>query len=57
MDKLRVLFSGYADMLPTAFVFCGHFCSAPYGPEHARTVKSQLFHMNSVLVYTVTVLI
>ncbi|XP_062501135.1 DNA polymerase epsilon subunit 2-like [Corticium candelabrum] len=39
MDKLRVLFSGYADMLPTAFVFCGHFCSAPYGPEHARTVK------------------
>lgn len=39
MDKLRVLFSGYADMPPTAFVFCGHFCSAPYGSEHAQTVK------------------
>ncbi|XP_033639912.1 DNA polymerase epsilon subunit 2-like isoform X2 [Asterias rubens] len=38
-EKLNVLFSGYAEMPPTCFVFCGNFTSKPYGSSHVKTLK------------------
>lgn len=39
IQKLHTLFSGYSDMPPTCFVFCGHFTTQPYGTEHVRILK------------------
>ncbi len=39
MEKLRVLFSGYADDPPTCFVFCGNFSSLPTGAKQTRQFK------------------
>jgi len=39
MDKLRILFTGYAEMPPTCFVFCGNFSSQPYGNKCVKMLK------------------
>ncbi|KAK2181720.1 hypothetical protein NP493_385g04054 [Ridgeia piscesae] len=43
MDKLRILFTGYAEMPPTCFVFCGNFSSQPYGNKCVKMLK-EAFH-------------
>ncbi|KAF7656627.1 hypothetical protein LDENG_00038700 [Lucifuga dentata] len=42
MEKLHVMFSGYAAMPPTCFVFCGNFSSAPYGKTQNKSLKESL---------------
>ncbi|KAH0620208.1 hypothetical protein JD844_020253 [Phrynosoma platyrhinos] len=42
LEKLRMMFSGYASMPPTCFFFCGNFSSAPYGKNHIQTMKGSL---------------
>ena len=39
IQKLRTLFTGYSEMPPTCFVFCGHFTTRPYGTDHIRVLK------------------
>uniref|UniRef100_A0A3B3ZE01 DNA polymerase II subunit 2 n=1 Tax=Periophthalmus magnuspinnatus TaxID=409849 RepID=A0A3B3ZE01_9GOBI len=39
MDKLNLMFSGYATMPPTCFIFCGNFSSAPYGKTQIKSLK------------------
>ena len=43
MEKLRVLFTGYAELPPTCFVFCGNFCSLPSGAKQTKLLKGLLF--------------
>ena len=42
MDKLRTLFTGYSEMPPTCFVFCGNFLSQSYGAKQAKTLQGCL---------------
>uniref|UniRef100_A0A3B3ZDZ6 DNA polymerase II subunit 2 n=1 Tax=Periophthalmus magnuspinnatus TaxID=409849 RepID=A0A3B3ZDZ6_9GOBI len=42
MDKLNLMFSGYATMPPTCFIFCGNFSSAPYGKTQIKSLKESL---------------
>ncbi|KAJ9585805.1 hypothetical protein L9F63_002396, partial [Diploptera punctata] len=42
MEKLRVLFAGYADFPPVAFVFMGNFLSSQQGSVHTATLKTKL---------------
>ncbi|KAK7507055.1 hypothetical protein BaRGS_00001906 [Batillaria attramentaria] len=39
VEKLRELFSGYAEFPPTAFVLCGHFLTCPAGEGHVKKLK------------------
>ncbi|PNF14371.1 hypothetical protein B7P43_G03418 [Cryptotermes secundus] len=41
MEKLQVLFAGYADYPPVAFVFMGNFLSSQQGSSHATTLKTR----------------
>ncbi|GFG31082.1 hypothetical protein Cfor_00693, partial [Coptotermes formosanus] len=41
MEKLRVLFAGYADYPPVAFVFMGNFLSSQKGSSHAAILKTR----------------
>jgi DNA polymerase epsilon subunit 2 len=41
MEKLRVLFAGYADYPPVAFVFMGNFLSSQQGSSHTTTLKTR----------------
>ncbi|XP_069698977.1 DNA polymerase epsilon subunit 2 [Periplaneta americana] len=40
MEKLRVLFAGYTDFPPIAFVFMGNFLSAQQGSSHVSVLKN-----------------
>uniref|UniRef100_H2MC41 DNA polymerase epsilon subunit n=1 Tax=Oryzias latipes TaxID=8090 RepID=H2MC41_ORYLA len=42
MEKLNIMFSGYAAMPPTCFILCGNFSSAPYGKTQNRSLKGDL---------------
>uniref|UniRef100_A0A7N6FET6 DNA polymerase epsilon subunit n=1 Tax=Anabas testudineus TaxID=64144 RepID=A0A7N6FET6_ANATE len=42
MEKLNVMFSGYAAMPPTCFILCGNFSSAPYGKTQMKSLKESL---------------
>ncbi|XP_049595515.1 DNA polymerase epsilon subunit 2 [Syngnathus scovelli] len=42
MEKLNLMFSGYAAMPPTCFIFCGNFSSVPYGKGHVKSLKESL---------------
>uniref|UniRef100_A0A667YLG4 DNA polymerase epsilon subunit n=1 Tax=Myripristis murdjan TaxID=586833 RepID=A0A667YLG4_9TELE len=42
MEKIHVMFSGYAAMPPTCFIFCGNFSSAPYGKTQIKSLKESL---------------
>ena len=41
MEKLRILFHGYAAVPPTLFIFCGNFISKPFGPKHSRKLRGK----------------
>ncbi|XP_028421920.1 DNA polymerase epsilon subunit 2 [Perca flavescens] len=42
MEKLNIMFSGYASMPPTCFILCGNFSSAPYGKTQIKSLKESL---------------
>ncbi|CAL9687055.1 unnamed protein product [Knipowitschia caucasica] len=42
MEKINLMFSGYATMPPTCFIFCGNFLSAPYGKTQMKSLKESL---------------
>uniref|UniRef100_A0AAQ4RE53 DNA polymerase epsilon subunit 2 n=1 Tax=Gasterosteus aculeatus aculeatus TaxID=481459 RepID=A0AAQ4RE53_GASAC len=42
MEKLNMMFSGYASMPPTCFILCGNFSSAPYGKTQIKSLKDSL---------------
>ncbi|XP_054651952.1 DNA polymerase epsilon subunit 2 [Dunckerocampus dactyliophorus] len=42
MEKLNLMFSGYAALPPTCFIFCGNFSSAPYGRTQIKSLKESL---------------
>uniref|UniRef100_A0A4W6EPJ7 DNA polymerase epsilon subunit 2 n=1 Tax=Lates calcarifer TaxID=8187 RepID=A0A4W6EPJ7_LATCA len=42
MEKLNIMFSGYAAMPPTCFILCGNFSSAPYGKTQIKSLKESL---------------
>ncbi|CAB1461127.1 unnamed protein product [Pleuronectes platessa] len=42
MEKLNLMFSGYAAMPPTCFILCGNFSSAPYGKTQIKSLKESL---------------
>ncbi|KAM4543263.1 DNA polymerase epsilon subunit 2 isoform 2-T2 [Odontesthes bonariensis] len=42
MEKLNIMFSGYATMPPTCFILCGNFSSAPYGKTQIKSLKESL---------------
>ncbi|VDH92705.1 DNA polymerase epsilon subunit 2 [Mytilus galloprovincialis] len=43
MEKLRILFAGYADFPPTCFILCGNFLSSHQGSQHVKIMK-ECFH-------------
>ena len=49
MEKLRVLFNGYAAVPPTLFIFCGNFISEPFGPKHSRLLRGKHAALDSRL--------
>ncbi|KAJ8308953.1 hypothetical protein KUTeg_013827 [Tegillarca granosa] len=49
LEKLRVLFTGYAEFPPTAFILCGNFMSTPKGSEHVQILK-ECFHSLTELI-------
>uniref|UniRef100_A0A3Q3JZ54 DNA polymerase II subunit 2 n=1 Tax=Monopterus albus TaxID=43700 RepID=A0A3Q3JZ54_MONAL len=42
MDKLNIMFSGYAALPPTCFILCGNFSSAPYGKTQIKSLKGKV---------------
>ncbi|CAB1330589.1 unnamed protein product [Coregonus sp. 'balchen'] len=42
LEKIHLMFSGYAAMPPTCFIFCGNFSSAPYGKTQIKSLKESL---------------
>ncbi|KAM8833178.1 DNA polymerase epsilon subunit 2 isoform 2-T2 [Synchiropus picturatus] len=42
MEKINLMFSGYAAMPPTCFIFCGNFSSVPYGKRQIKSLKESL---------------
>uniref|UniRef100_A0A671V7T5 DNA polymerase epsilon subunit n=1 Tax=Sparus aurata TaxID=8175 RepID=A0A671V7T5_SPAAU len=42
MEKLNLMFSGYASMPPTCFILCGNFSSAPYGNAQIKALKGRI---------------
>ncbi|XP_046874351.1 DNA polymerase epsilon subunit 2 isoform X1 [Hypomesus transpacificus] len=41
LEKIHLMFSGYAAMPPTCFIFCGNFSSAPYGKTQITSLKGE----------------
>uniref|UniRef100_A0A8K9UNI7 DNA polymerase epsilon subunit n=1 Tax=Oncorhynchus mykiss TaxID=8022 RepID=A0A8K9UNI7_ONCMY len=41
LEKIHLMFSGYAAMPPTCFIFCGNFSSAPYGKTQIKSLKGK----------------
>ncbi|CAH1262221.1 POLE2 [Branchiostoma lanceolatum] len=49
MEKLRVLFTGYSEICPTAFVLCGNFTSSPFGSSHIKTLKESFRGLGNLI--------
>jgi DNA polymerase epsilon subunit 2 len=49
MEKLSILFTGYADAPPTAFVFMGNFSSKPYGPSQNQKMKESFVALGDLI--------
>lgn len=49
MEKLSVLFTGYAEAPPTAFVFMGNFDSTPYGPQKNQKLKENFKSLGDLI--------
>ncbi|XP_078671790.1 DNA polymerase epsilon subunit 2-like [Branchiostoma floridae x Branchiostoma belcheri] len=49
MEKLRVLFTGYSEICPTAFVLCGNFTSSPFGSSHIKTLRESFRGLGNLI--------
>ncbi|XP_059179397.1 DNA polymerase epsilon subunit 2-like isoform X2 [Physella acuta] len=49
MEKLNVLFKGYSDFPPTAFIICGNFLSSPKVLSHAKTLTDCFRDLGNML--------
>ncbi|CAL8111184.1 unnamed protein product [Orchesella dallaii] len=49
MDKLRILFDGYADSPPCLFIFMGNFLAEPHGAQSAKTLRDQFNTLGDVI--------
>ncbi|XP_038162980.1 DNA polymerase epsilon subunit 2 isoform X1 [Cyprinodon tularosa] len=49
MEKLNVMFSGYAALPPTCFIFCGNFSSAPYGKTQIKSLRESLKSLADII--------
>ncbi|KAM4014324.1 DNA polymerase epsilon subunit 2-like [Anomaloglossus baeobatrachus] len=49
IEKLHIMFSGYATAPPTCFIFCGNFSSAPYGKNQNQSLKESLKNLADVI--------
>ena len=49
LDKLSSMFAGYSESPPTAFIFMGNFCSAPYGPAKNQKLKACFKALGDIL--------
>lgn len=49
MEKLSVLFTGYSEDPPTAFVLMGNFSATPYGPLRYQKMKERFNHLGDLL--------
>ena len=49
MEKLKVLFGGYAEMPPALFVLCGNFCSKPYGSNYLSRMKEHFQDLSNLI--------
>ncbi|XP_046337184.2 DNA polymerase epsilon subunit 2-like [Haliotis rufescens] len=49
MEKLRELFTGYAEFPPTCFVLCGNFSSAPHGSNHVKLLKESFHNLADLI--------
>uniref|UniRef100_A0A3B3YGF5 DNA polymerase epsilon subunit n=1 Tax=Poecilia mexicana TaxID=48701 RepID=A0A3B3YGF5_9TELE len=48
-EKLNIMFSGYAALPPTCFIFCGNFSSAPYGKTQIKSLRESLKTLADVI--------
>lgn len=49
LDKLRLLFAGYSQFPPIAFIFCGNFLSVSHGPQQSHEMKSAFNSLAEIL--------
>ncbi|XP_005094411.1 DNA polymerase epsilon subunit 2 [Aplysia californica] len=49
MEKLDLMFKGYADYPPTAFIFCGNFLSSAKVLSHAKTLQECFKDLGNML--------
>lgn len=49
MEKLSVLFSGYSDDPPIAFVFMGNFSATPYGPLRYQKLREMFSALGDLM--------
>ncbi|MED6232907.1 DNA polymerase epsilon subunit 2 [Ataeniobius toweri] len=49
IEKLNIMFSGYAALPPTCFIFCGNFSSAPYGKSQMKSLSESLKTLADVI--------
>ncbi|KAK8728709.1 hypothetical protein OTU49_009106 [Cherax quadricarinatus] len=48
-EKLRTLFTGYAQFPPVAFIFCGNFLSVCHGAEQAPELRQALTSLGTLI--------
>ena len=49
MEYLNILFSGYSEAPPTAFIFMGNFSAAPYGAERNENFKQSFVSLAEMI--------
>ncbi|XP_070570240.1 DNA polymerase epsilon subunit 2-like [Ptychodera flava] len=48
-NKLHTLFTGFMDVPPVAFVFCGNFTSTPHGSHHVKRLEESLHELADLI--------
>ncbi|XP_029650945.1 DNA polymerase epsilon subunit 2-like [Octopus sinensis] len=49
VDKLKVLFSGYSEHPPVAFVFCGNFTSLCHQANHTKILRESFIELCDII--------
>ena len=50
MERLQILFRGFSDFPPVAFVFLGNFLYASYGMDQAKELRDKLKHLGYIII-------
>lgn len=50
MEKLRVMFQGFSDCPPIAFIFMGNFLSSQHGSSHAPLLKAKFKELGELII-------